>query len=65
MDGLHHGDQSYYFDVIASKVNQFDPNFSTYSLIPTEFRETQNVGVIPDGKVDDEDEVKDHRVDSV
>jgi hypothetical protein len=36
-----------------------------FDLIPTEFDETQDVGVIPESKVDDNDTLEDHRVDSV
>ena len=61
----HRNEQSYYFDNIARKINQFAPGFSTFSLIPTEFTETQDIGVIPDSKVDDTDIKTDHRPDSV
>lgn len=65
MDEMHHGEQSYYFDAIARKINQFADDFNVFDLIPAEFGMTQDVGVIPDSKVDDQDEVSDHRVDSV
>lgn len=53
-----------YFSAISSKVNQFG-DFSTFSIIPVEFRDTQDIGVIPNQKVDDTDRFTDHRVDSV
>lgn len=65
LDEKHHKEQAYYFDNIARKINQFAPDFSTFSLIPTEFTETQDIGVIPDQKVDDTDSLSDHRPDSV
>ena len=54
-----------YFKAVSSKVNQFAENFTTFSLIPTEFYETQDIGVIPDSKVDDTDKASDHRKDSL
>lgn len=57
--------QKDWFEAISKKVNQFDSTFSMFDLIPTEFRETQDIGVIPDSKVDDTDETTDHRVDSI
>lgn len=54
-----------YFKVVSSKVNQFAENFTTFSLVPTEFSETQDIGVIPDSKVDDTDKASDHRKDSL
>lgn len=37
MDVKHHGDDADYFDTLKEKTNQLDDNFSTFSLIPTEF----------------------------
>ena len=54
-----------YFGVVAGKVNQAVPGFNTFSLVPAEFGETQDVGVIPASKVDDTDIVTDHRDDSI
>lgn len=65
LDEMHHGDQSSYFDTLARKVNQYADGFETFSLIPTEFSETQDVGAIPGGKIDDTDDIEDHRVVSV
>lgn len=65
MDEMHHGEQAYYFDEIAKKINQFADDFTVFDLIPAEFGMTQDVGVIPDSKVDDTDTLTDHRVDSV
>lgn len=65
MDEDHHGSGHDYFDVIKQKINQFDPDFTVFNLIPTEFGHTQDVGVVPNEKVDDTDESTDHRVDSV
>ena len=62
---MHHKEQSSYFDTLARKVNQYAEGFETFSLIPTEFPETQDVGVIPGGKIDDTDDIEDHRVVSV
>lgn len=50
---------------VATKVNQFDVDFSVFELIPTEFGETQDVGVVPNSKIDDTDDGTDHRIDSV
>ena len=61
----HHGEQKEYFDTISSKVNQFEEGFTAFDIIPTEFKETQDVGVIPTGIVDDTDKATDHRGDSV
>ena len=61
----HHGEKTRYFDILASKVNQFTDTFSTFDLIPTEFGDTQDIGVIPSSKVDDIDNSTDHRPDSV
>ena len=65
MDELHDKEQSYYFQVLKSKVNQFADDFTVFDLIPTEFHETQDVGVIPDGPVTDVDDAEDHRDDSI
>ena len=65
MDELHNEDQRQYFQVLKGKVNQFEDDFTVFDLIPTEFVETQDVGVIPNGSVTDIDEVEDHRQDSV
>ena len=65
LDEMHHGEQSSYFDILARKVNQYAEGFETFSLIPTEFSETQDVGVIPGGKIDDTDDIHDHRIVSV
>ena len=62
LDEMHHGEQSSYFDILARKVNQYAEGFETFSLIPTEFPETQDVGVIPGGKIDDTDDIHDHRI---
>lgn len=60
----NHNDKEY-FSTISRKINQFDDDFNAFKLIPTEFKQTQDVGVIPNGKVDDTDESTDHRNDSV
>lgn len=65
MDELHNKEQSYYFQVLKSKVNQFADDFTVFDLIPTEFHETQDVGVIPDKPVTDVDDAEDHREDSI
>lgn len=65
MDELHNEEQRQYFQVLKGKVNQFEDDFTVFDLIPTEFAETQDVGVIPNGPVTDIDEVEDHRQDSV
>ena len=62
---MHHGEQSSYFDAISGKMNQFHDDFDIFQTIPTEFTETQDIGVVPDQKVDDTDEETDHRVDSI
>ena len=54
-----------YFGVVGGKVNQAAPGFNTFSLVPAEFGETQDVGVIPNSKVDDTDISTDHRRDSI
>lgn len=65
LDEMHDNEQSYYFQVLGSKVNQFADDFTVFDLIPTEFKETQDVGVIPDGPVTDVDDADDHRDDSI
>ena len=65
MDEMHNLEQAYYFKVLGSKLNQFDDDFTMFGLIPTEFTETQDIGVIPNTKTTDIDDVEDHRVDSV
>ena len=62
---MHHGEQREYFDIIAGKVNQFADDFSMFDIIPAEFGITQDIGVIPNSKVDDIDKSTDHRVDSI
>ena len=55
-----------YFDNISKKINQFKSGFNTFDLIPTEFGQTQDVGVIPTQVVEDgNDDVTDHRNDSI
>ena len=54
-----------YFKILSGKINQFAPDFGIFSLIPTEFDQTQDIGVIPDSKVDDTDTMTDHRQDSI
>ena len=56
----HKSDASY-FSAIARKVNQFDKNFSVFHLVPTEFNETQDVGVVPNSPITDIDDEDDHR----
>lgn len=58
-------EQQEYFNEVAGKVNQFADDFDMFSLIPAEFGETQDVGVIPDSRIDDTDRDTDHRADSV
>ena len=65
MDDMHNGEQAYYFAVLRNKINQFAADFTVFDLIPTEFTETQDVGVIPNGPVTDIDTVEDHRDDSI
>lgn len=65
MDEMHDEEQAYYFRYLKSKVNQFADDFTVFDLIPTEFKETQDVGVIPDGPVTDVDDADDHRDDSI
>ena len=65
MDEYHNDHEHEYFEVIKNKINQFDPDFTVFNLIPTEFGHTQDVGVVPNEKVDDTDESSDHRGDSV
>ena len=60
---MHEGDG--FFDVIGRKVNQFGKDFNLLELVPVEFDQTQDIGVIPDSRVDDTDGSGDHRVDSV
>lgn len=62
---MHDEEQRQYFEVLKSKMNQFASDFTVFDLIPTEFLETQDVGVIPNGPVDDLDDVEDHRGDSI
>ena len=54
-----------FFTDLTRKVNQFKDGFSVFDLIPAEFGMTQDVGVIPDSKIDDTDTAEDHRPDSV
>lgn len=54
-----------YFTDISRKINQFDEDFTAFRLIPTEFGQTQDVGVVPSSIIDDTDTSNDHRVDSV
>ena len=54
-----------YFKSIKGKVNQTISGFNVFDLLPTEFGATQDIGVIPDSKVDDTDTYQDHRFDSV
>ena len=62
--GMHVGVP--YFDNISKKINQFKEGFSTFDLIPTEFGQTQDVGVIPTNVIEDgNDDVTDHRNDSI
>jgi hypothetical protein len=65
MDEMHNGEQEYHFAVLKSKINQFSDSFTIFDLIPTEFTETQDVGVIPNSPVTDIDEKEDHRDDSI
>jgi uncharacterized repeat protein (TIGR02543 family) len=65
IDEKHDLEQSYYFGVLKSKINQFDDNFKVFDLVPTEFDQTQDIGVVPDSKVTDIDDVSDHREDSI
>ena len=65
MDEMHNDEQAYYFKVLKSKINQFADDFTVFDLIPTEFKETQDVGVIPNGPVTDVDSSEDHRDDSI
>lgn len=60
-----HQEDKEYFSAVAKKINQFGEGFSMFHLIPTEFNETQDVGVVPDSHVTDVDEVEDHRDDSI
>ena len=62
---MHKKEQKDYFDAIKGKVNQYSDTFSMFDLLPVEFKETQDVGVVPDSKVDDTDESTDHRNDSI
>ena len=54
-----------YFEKIRTKVNQIKEGFGVFDLIPVEFDQTQDIGVIPSSKVDDTDTFTDHRFDSV
>ena len=63
MEEEHYGNK--FFKTISEKVNQYADGFNVFDVIPTEFGATQDVGVVPDSKVDDDDEVEDHNVDSV
>ena len=65
MDNMHNGDQFNYFLVLKGKVNQFDEDFNLFDLIPTEFTETQDIGVIPKPPTTDVDDSDDHRGDSI
>ena len=62
---MHDDEQAGYFNVLKSKMNQFQDDFTVFDLIPTEFTETQDVGVIPNSPVDDLDDKEDHRDDSI
>lgn len=62
---VHHSSDDEFFGKVNKKVNQFKPGFSAFDLLPTEFDQTQDIGVIPSSKVDDTDEHSDHRFDSV
>ena len=62
---MHHGSQINYFEAVARKLNQFKDGFNLFSLLPVEFDATQDVGVLPESKVDDTDTMQDHRYDSV
>lgn len=53
------------FKQIERKVNQRETGFSVFDLLPTEFQQTQDIGVIPDSKIDDDDDFTDHRSDSI
>ena len=46
-----HKEDASYFYAIARKLNQFDENFSVFHLVPTEFNETQDVGVVPNSPI--------------
>ena len=63
MDEMHDDEQ--YFRDLGRKINQFDDEFSAFDLIPTEFSETQDVGVIPSSKIDDTDEATSHLGNSI
>ena len=64
---MHQGDSEMAkrMDAAARKVNMGAEGFTPFDLVPAEFGMTQDVGVIPDSKVDDTDETPDHRADSV
>lgn len=62
---MHDKEQSGYFNVLKGKMNQFQSDFTVFDLIPTEFTETQDIGVIPNEPVDDLDDNEDHRDDSI
>ena len=62
---MHDKEQSGYFNVLKGKMNQFQSDFTVFDLIPTEFTETQDIGVIPKSPVDDLDDNDDHRDDSI
>lgn len=49
MAEMHDDEQKMYFQFLKSKINQFADDFTVFELIPTEFVETQDVGVIPNG----------------
>ena len=65
MEDMHDLDKHNYFLVLKGKVNQFDDSFNMFDLIPTEFTETQNIGVIPNSPTTDVDDSDDHRGDSI
>lgn len=54
-----------YFLNLANRLNQYAEGFTVFSLIPSEFGSTQDVGVIPDSKIDDTDTGDDHRAESI